>query len=168
MTNLTLASAGPIVTIKGDRAFANSRDVAEFFEKRHDNVLADIETIISADPAGGSLNFQETPYVHPQNGQTYRSFDMDQTGFILLAFGFRGLKALSFKRLYIDAFNAAMEEIQKLRSAAPALPDFTNPAIAARAWASEYEGKLIAQQKAAEAEQKVGQWRLSMPGYSLR
>lgn len=53
------------------------------------------------------------------------------------------------------AFNAAMEEIQRLRSQAPALPNFSNPAEAARAWASVYEQKVIAQQKAAEVEQKL-------------
>ncbi|MBL8571732.1 MAG: Rha family transcriptional regulator [Phreatobacter sp.] len=40
-----------------------------------------------------------------------RTIDMDQEGFTLFAMGFTGPKALQFKRLYIRAFNAAMEEI---------------------------------------------------------
>lgn len=122
-----------IVTIKGDRAFANSRDVAEFFEKEHRTVLRAIDDLIETDPEG-MHNFVRTPFLNPQNGQSYRSFDMDQEGFTLLAMGFTGAKALHFKRLYIRAFNAAMEEIQRLRSQ-PALPNFGNPAEAARAWA---------------------------------
>ena len=35
------------------------------------------------------------------------------------------------------------------------LPDFTNPAEAARAWAQEYEQKMIATKRADEAEQQV-------------
>ena len=148
---MTLASAGPIVSIKGDRAFANSRDVAEFFEKRHDHVLRDIDILIGSDTEAAP-NFGECPYKSAKGGRTYRSFDMDQEGFTLLAMGFTGPKALQFKRLYIRAFNAAMEEIQKLRSQAPALPNFANPAEAARAWASEFEQKAIAQQKLVEAD----------------
>ena len=91
-TALILASAGPIVSVKDGRAFANSRDVAEFFGKQHADVLRDIETIICvSDPEeGSSPNFGETSYAHPQNGQTYRSFAMDQEGFTLLAMGFTG------------------------------------------------------------------------------
>lgn len=36
-----------------------------------------------------------------------------------------------------------------------ALPDFTNPAEAARAWAVEYEQKMLATKRAEEAEQRV-------------
>jgi len=78
----------------------------------------------------------------------FPAYDMDKRGFTMLAFGFTGAKANHFKLLYIDAFDAALVEIQRLRSQ-PALPDFTDPAIAARAWASEYEQKVIAQHKAA-------------------
>lgn len=38
----------------------------------------------------GILDFQETPYIHPQNRQTYRSFEMDRNGFTLLLIGFTG------------------------------------------------------------------------------
>ena len=41
------------------------------------------------------------------------------------------------------------------RKNALALPDFTNPAEAARAWAQEYEQKMIATKRADEAEQQV-------------
>lgn len=40
-----------IVTIKGDRAFANSRDVAEFFGMRHDDVLRAIRSLMEETPA---------------------------------------------------------------------------------------------------------------------
>lgn len=153
MNDMTLASAGPIVTIKGDRAFANSRDVAEFFEKEHRNVLRDIDNLIATEPEA-ALNFEQSSW-KDTTGRSNRCFDMDQEGFTLLAMGFTGPKALHFKRLYIRAFNAAMEEIQRLRSQAPALPNFANPAEAARAWASEYEQKVLAQQKLEYVEQRL-------------
>jgi Rha family phage regulatory protein len=120
----------PIVTMKNDRAFTNSRDVADFFEKRHDHLLTDIDGLI----AMGVPEFRETPYVHSQNGQSYRAFDMTKDGFTLLAMSFTGSKALQFKLAYIAAFNSLEA---RAVSAMSALPDFSNPALAARAWADE-------------------------------
>ena len=48
----------------------------------------------------------------------------------------------SVRRSLIDK----LEELQQ-QAVKPQLPDFTNPAEAARAWAAEYEQKLIAQEK---------------------
>lgn len=42
----------------------------------------------------GVLNFEETSYTHPQNGQTYRSFEMSLDGFTLLAMGFTGTNGI--------------------------------------------------------------------------
>ena len=40
----------------------------------------------------------------------------------------------------------------------PALPDFTNPALAARAWADEYQAKQLAQEQLALAAPKVAHY----------
>lgn len=125
--------------MKDGKVFANSRDVAAYFGKRHDNVLADIDRLITE----GVLNFQETPYQHPQNGQTYRAFDMTRDGFTLLAMGFTGKQALQFKLQYIAAFN----EMEKTIKATPAIPDFSEPVAAARAWADEMEAKRVTTKK---------------------
>ncbi len=68
---------------------ADSRDVAAYFGKNHFHVLRDIDNLLIELGEGGLSNFGETPYVDPQNGQTYRRFDMDRDGFTLLAMGFR-------------------------------------------------------------------------------
>lgn len=60
----------------------------------------------------GVTDFREPPYVHPQNGQTYRSFDMTRDGFTLLAMGLTGKKALQFKLRYIEQFNAMEAELK--------------------------------------------------------
>lgn len=98
----------PIVSIKNNTVVANSRNVAPYFGKEHFNVLQDIDKLIKQ----GVLDFQETPYVHEQNGQTYRSFDMTRDGFTILAMGFTGKKALQFKLRYIEQFNAMEAELK--------------------------------------------------------
>ena len=74
--------------------------------------------------------FEETEYINEQNGQAYPMFLMNRDGFSLLAMGFNGKQALKFKMDFVCAFNK-MEETLK-RTTMTALPDFTNPAEAAR------------------------------------
>jgi Rha family phage regulatory protein len=49
--------AKPKLTADGDRIVTDSRDVAEFFGKRHDNVVRDIREIIVNSPKTPLLNF---------------------------------------------------------------------------------------------------------------
>lgn len=143
----------PIVHTEGNRVFASSRDVAAYFEKRHDHVLDAITDLLETDPEA-SPNFRVCSYQAVEGGRCYRMFEMDRDGFTLLAMGFTGPKALKFKRAYIKAFNQALERLEEVesRQLSPSLPDFTNPVIAARAWADELEGRIRAEDKVKELE----------------
>lgn len=138
---------------ESNQILTNSLLVAEKFGKDHKNVVRDIRSII-----GGMLKiehtqlFVESVYVHPQNGQEYPMFIMNRDGFTLLAMGFTGDKALQFKLEYINAFNK-MEKILKEQSIL--LPNFSDPAEAAIAWANEYREKQKAQIEAKEAKENV-------------
>lgn len=61
-------------------------------------------------------------------------------------------KAEEFERWVMEE---ALPSIRKTGSysSMPALPDFTNPAEAARAWAEQYEKRQLAEKQAAEAEE---------------
>ena len=143
-----------LVINSNGKAITNSLLVAKKFCKEHKHVLDAIRTIIkgcadfSADPM-----FEETIYVNEQNGQKYPMLVMNRDGFTLLAMGFNGKQAMQFKLDYISAFNKMEQTIKN--STMTALPDFSNPAEAARAWAQEYEQKMIATKRADEAEQQV-------------
>jgi len=67
--------------------FANSRDVAAFFGKRHDNAMQSITRLITQEAQLGLLDFQETPYVEAFNAQTCQSHDLDRDGVTLMAKG---------------------------------------------------------------------------------
>jgi len=143
-----------LVINNNGKAITNSVLVAKKFGKEHRHVLDSIRTIIkgSADFSADPM-FEETTYTNEQNGQVYPMFIMNRDGFTLLAMGFNGKQALKFKLDYIGAFNK-MEEIIK-RTTMTALPDFSNQAEAARAWAEQYEQKMIATKRADAAEQQV-------------
>lgn len=138
---------------ESNQVLTSSLLVAEKFGKDHKNVVRDIRSII-----GGMLKiehtqlFVESMYVHPQNGQEYPMFIMNRDGFTLLAMGFTGEKALEFKLEYINAFNK-MEK--RLKEQSIVLPNFSDPAEAAIAWANEYREKQKAQIEAKEAKENV-------------
>lgn len=142
----------PVVHVKDGEIVANSRDVAEFFDKRHDHVLRDADRIRHDIPAPKSGAWFR-PIIDPHPvipGARIRSFDLTRDGFTLLVMGYTGPKAMEFKVRYIDAFNA-ME--QELRNQKPQLPDFTDPAAAAEAWALQYrEAQKVPALEAANGE----------------
>jgi len=78
---------------------------------------------------------------------------MNRDGFTLLAMGFTGNKAMEFKIDYIGAFNKMEKQIKT--NSMTILPDFTNPAEAARAWAEQYEQRQLEAKRADEAESQV-------------
>jgi len=133
----TTTVTNSLVMLLDDKAMTTSLKVAEMFGKAHRHILRDIERLIER----GVPNFEQTSYVHPQNGQEYRMFLMDRDGFSLLVMGFTGNKALAWKLKYIEAFNRMEAELMKRQ--ANVLPDFTNPVEAARAWADQVEQKMV-------------------------
>lgn len=92
-----------------------SLKVAEVFGKEHNKVVRDIENLSCSDNFRVA-NFGDTPYVNPQNGQTYKIYSMTKDGFVFLAMGYRGAKAAQFKEAYINAFNKMEQTIRNTRS----------------------------------------------------
>lgn len=129
-----------------------SQQVAAAFGKEHKNVLQDIDRILSQVPEiFGRLNFQPSEYELKNNlgfPVKHPMYIITKDGFTLLTMGYTGEKAMQFKVAYIARFNE-MEE--QLRSGSPAIPDFQNPALAARAWAEQYERRQIAEAQRDEA-----------------
>jgi len=78
--------------------------VAEVFGKEHNKVCRDIETL-NCSLEFSVANFGETSYVHPQNGQTYKMYEMTKDGFSFLVMGYTGEKAGEFKEKFIIEFN---------------------------------------------------------------
>ncbi|MFB0958961.1 MAG: Rha family transcriptional regulator, partial [Clostridiaceae bacterium] len=99
-----------LTTIKNDQAVTSSLIVAEQFGKNHKHVLEAIDQIRGSAENSATL-FQEETYIHPQNKQEYRMYYMNRDGFSLLAMGFTGSKALTFKLDFINAFNQMETEL---------------------------------------------------------
>lgn len=87
----------------------SSLDVAETFEKRHSDVLRDIENL-ECSPEFRERNFAFSKYSVENNKKTYPMVYMTRDGFTILAMGYTGEKAMKFKEAYINQFNA-MEQL---------------------------------------------------------
>lgn len=95
-----------------DTARVDSLSVAKFFEKRHDNVVRDIENLDCSDEFN-HLNFEEIKY-KDEKGRKQKAYAMTRDGFIFLVMGYRGKKAAYFKELYIKRFNEMETAIKTL------------------------------------------------------
>ncbi|MDW1149993.1 Rha family transcriptional regulator [Mannheimia haemolytica] len=99
----------PKVFHKETVAMTNTLKVAEYFEKRHDNILRRLETL-ECSAEFSLLNFKESYYFNEQN-KKQPMYLMTQDGFTLLLMGFTGKKAMQFKESYISVFNAMRKQI---------------------------------------------------------
>ncbi|HFM8987025.1 TPA: Rha family transcriptional regulator, partial [Enterococcus faecium] len=108
------------VILKNKEAVTTSLQVAESFDKKHRHVLTAIDELKEGVAENWADLFWEDTYVHPQNKQSYRIIYMNRDGFSLLAMGFTGKKALSFKLQYIEAFNKMEKELKDQLPSIPA------------------------------------------------
>lgn len=116
---LLLPDPVPSVFVHNGRPSTTSRTVAQYFNKRHDDVLRSIRTLLNATPQNFRLrNFSESSYTNEQ-GKIQPMYIIYRDGFMLLVMGYTGKKALAIKLAYIEAFNAMEEELA--RRSRPAL-----------------------------------------------
>lgn len=108
----------PVVFARDGAIYANSRDVAAYFEKEHRHVLRDIDNLLislAAQNWATGMFVLRTDF-HEVANKHVRSFDMNRDGFTLLAMAFTGEKALRFKLAYIRQFNAMEAELKRQES----------------------------------------------------
>lgn len=115
-----------LVILKNKEAVTTSLQVAEAFEKKHKHVLEAIESVKRSVENSANvedvLNFEQM-FVEGNEPDTYgrsrRVFFMNRDGFSLLAMGFTGSKAISFKLKFIEAFNEMEKSIKERMIAIP-------------------------------------------------
>jgi len=111
----------------------SSREIAVLCEKQHKHVLRDIETMLGqiTEPNFGPSNFLSS--YTDSTGRSLKEYRLPKDLTVTLITGYRAdLRYKVVKRL---------EELEDM-ARQPALPDFTNPAEAARAWADQVEQNM--------------------------
>lgn len=121
----------------------SSLEIAELTGKNHADVLRDVKKILKEVEIDHS-KFAGT-YLDKSNRQS-PCFNLQRRECDLIIAGY----SAKYRLVIIDRWQEL--ESEKLK---PVLPDFTNPIIAARAWADEVEAKLIAQQIIEKQQQQI-------------
>jgi phage antirepressor YoqD-like protein len=117
----------------------DSREIAELTGKRHDHVLRDIDAMLEA--RGDAPRFGAV--YRDAKGEERRCYRLPGHELMLLLTGY----SVPLR----DKVLRRWEELE--RKAIPtvsALPDFTDPVAAARAWADEVEAKQLAEGRVAD------------------
>ena len=112
MENLIINDQEIKLEVADDQTWTTSLQIADVFEKRHDNILAKIDELPQDDFR--ALNFKETER-KAKFGAVERSkryFLVSKDGFTLLAMSFNGERFYKFKVAYINAFNAMADALR--------------------------------------------------------
>lgn len=103
-----------MVTLQGNQVVTTSLKVAEYFNKRHDNILRGINKL-ECSKKFRALNFEEASYLDEQ-GKLRPMFKMTKDGFIFLVMSFTGKTAAQIKEAYIKAFNWMADQLYKMQN----------------------------------------------------
>lgn len=97
-----------ILSTQNGEPVASSREVAKRFGKEHKHVLAAIRQILVAENSATKF-FHETAFEY--RDQRFPEYLMNRDGFALLAMGFTGKEAVTWKLKYIEAFNQMEKQL---------------------------------------------------------
>lgn len=110
----------------------SSLEIAERTGKEHFNVLIDIRKMLKA-LGLADLDFQAS--YTDRTGRSLPCFHLPKRECIILVTGY----SIPMRAAVVDRWAELEAQV-----AAPSLPDFTDPAAAARAWAERFEGERLA------------------------
>lgn len=124
----------------------DSLAIADGVELEHASVLKLVRTHEASLAAFGRVGFQIRPFATAGGTQNRQVALLNEHQATLLGtFMKNSAKVVAFKVALVKAFYEMREALEKRRG--PALPDFTNPAEAAKAWAAQYERALVEERK---------------------
>lgn len=134
----------------------SSRQIAENFGKRHDNILVTINELLKTENSVFRF-FHESTYKVQGNNKSYPEYLMNRDGFCLLVMGFTGKEALAWKLKYIEAFNAMEKKLKEL-SAPLSIDDTLNADVLyliASKWKADSDKRKELEVRVAELEVQI-------------
>lgn len=122
----------------------SSREIADICEARHNDVVATVERLINEGILRLGRNTAR-PYAPDGGGRPTMVYDLTKRDCLIVVSGYNA----ALRARIIDRWLELEEQ------AALALPDFTNPAAAARAWADQVEARQALEMKVTADAPKV-------------
>ena len=126
-----------------------SLQIAEVTGRQHSHVIRDIRNLIERGASESNFGLSSYKQRQPNGGtKDVPMYELTPKGCLILASGYN----VVLREKIIDKLE---EYQQQERTSMTALPDYSNPAEAARAWAEQYEQKMLEAKRADAAEQQV-------------
>lgn len=103
------------IFVSDSRVVVSSRDVARVFERKHKNVIRDIENL-HCSPEFRASNFEPVYKTMPNGAQITGRIEhylIKRDGVMILIMGYTGKKAAELKIAYITTFSRMVEELSK-------------------------------------------------------
>ncbi|MHA2896292.1 Rha family transcriptional regulator [Bacillus cereus] len=111
MNQLTVANEQALVFENNGKVVTDSLKIAEVFNKRHDNVMADIRTQMEyAGYEFSLLNFKER--IYENRGRRYPKIDLTEEAFTLVVMSYNTKEAVQMKIKFIEEFKRMKQHIQ--------------------------------------------------------
>ena len=110
----------PEITISNCRVITTSIAIAEFFDKRHDDVLKKIR-LMDCSTEFNARNFSDVTYTDAK-GEQRPMYQITKNGFVFLVMGFTGKKAAAFKEAYIAEFDRMEKQLWEQKQLALSSP----------------------------------------------
>lgn len=118
-----------LVKVMDGKVVADSRDVAQAFERQHAHVLRTIRDLLTERP-DLAANFSAASALQPSGfgERAFSYFVMDRKGFVILVSGLNGRRALDFRIAFFDAFDRLEGVVRRMEAeaaelSAPPAPD---------------------------------------------
>ena len=126
-----------------------SLEIAEVTGKEHKHVMRDIRVLLMQGVSGSNFGLSSYKHTQPNGGtKDIPCYILTKKGCMILASGYDAL----LREKIINRW----EELEiQVRKNEIIMPNFSNPAEAARAWADQYEQRLMLEAKAREDAPKV-------------
>ena len=124
------------------KAFCSSRQIAQEFSRRHDDVMNGIEKEISNilktnNRTFSDINFLLTTYKDAR-GRQQKEYLLSKDGFLSVVLKYSGQKATALRIAYIQRFNEMESFIKSLLTTKEEFPAFTNAVLMAHAEPKHY------------------------------
>lgn len=112
MSNLVVINGINVeLEVVDNAVYTTSLIIANVFEKRHDNIIAQIKALPQDE--FNALNFKAVEY-KDKKGELRPCYNLTRDGFSLLVMGFTGEKAYKWKIEFIKAFNEMEKRLKNL------------------------------------------------------
>lgn len=152
-TLATRANDSALVHVRGGEPVTDSRTIAREFDRRHDNVLQTLDSLI-ADGTINDLDFKAVEYVDAK-GEKRRMFELTERGALIAMPFVGGRNARNGQARLVDAFMVLRAVAQK-SNAAPAID--LNSAASLREALLGYTGKVLALEQTVERQKPAVQF----------